>query len=79
MAKRTYTVRWADGESAAVYTSRTAAMARVRARYPRAWIQATGYVYQEHPDLMCWATRAASRDDGGAKAVAVIEVIEVAS
>lgn len=74
MAKRTYTVRWADGESADVHTSRRAAMARVRARYTRAVILATGYMYQDHPDLMCWASRGDSRNDDGAKAVAVIEV-----
>lgn len=74
MAKRTYTVRWADGESADVYTSRRAAMARVRARYPLATILATGHLYQDHPDMMCWATRADAHNDGGAKAVAVIEV-----
>ncbi len=65
MAKMIYTLRWADGESDDVYTSRDDAMARVRARYPRAVIMESGYVYQDHPDLVwrdargssCWATR----------------------
>ena len=74
MEKLTYTVRWADGESADVYTSRGAAIARVRARYPRACILAKGNRHLEYPDLMAWATRADAGDCDGAKAIAVIEV-----